>query len=172
MSRSDKEGLSQLDFLIGSWSGHGKGFGHTSKVWNTYQYVLQDKFIQSQAESIARDDSGEVIEFHEDMGIFSYDPDREAIILREFYTEGYVNEYVVEAVSGSEGSYIYRGEKSEGSGGLRAQLRLNLISDDEYEMYLDLARPGEDFRECQEIHMFRESPDTAGPVTGDKRPSS
>lgn len=157
VSNEKKTGLKRLEFLLGRWSGDGEGFGHKSKVENSYEYVLQGKFIQSRSHSVARDDDGNLIEVHEDIGMFSYDPDRDAIILREFYTEGYVNIYVAEEVGDSGGSLTFTSEKTEGAGGLGARLRLNLISEDEYVMFLDLARPGEEFRECQVIRMRRDA---------------
>jgi hypothetical protein len=149
------EGLRQLDFLIGKWTGQGQGFGRTSQVEHTYRYILQDRFIHCQTRSIANDEGGEVVDVHEDWEIYRYDPDGSAVILRGFYSEGYVNVYLMEAQS--EGELVFTSEWTEGAGGMRARIRLDHLSPDEYTMALDLAAPGKDFVECQLVHMKRES---------------
>lgn len=58
MSTANHTGLELLAFLIGPWSGQGKGFGHTSDVEHTYQFVLQDRFIHSQTKSISHEEDG------------------------------------------------------------------------------------------------------------------
>jgi hypothetical protein len=50
---------------------------------------------------------------------------------------------------------VFTSEKTEGAGGLLARLRYDLLSDDDYVVALDLAKPGEDFRECQVATMKR-----------------
>jgi hypothetical protein len=157
MSEKSNNGLKKLEVLIGKWSGHGAGFGHTSDVEHEFEFVLQGKFIRSVTHSVAHDDAGEVVEVHEDLGMFSYDPDRETIILREFYTEGYVITYVMKEGDKPGEGFVFTSEETEGTGGLQAQLRLDMLSQDEYQMFLDLANPGEDWRECQALRMRRNS---------------
>ncbi|MGB3716956.1 MAG: heme-binding beta-barrel domain-containing protein [Candidatus Promineifilaceae bacterium] len=147
--------LKTLAFLIGDWTGAGEGFGHTSQVEHAYRFVLQQHFIQGKTKSVARDDDGNVIEVHEDLGMFSYDPDRKAIVLREFHSEGYVNVYVMEEVKEFAKQLVFTSEKTEGAGGLLARLRYDVLSADTYMVALDLAKPGEDFRECQVVTMKR-----------------
>jgi hypothetical protein len=155
MSMDRQNELDRLGFLIGSWTGVGEGFGHTSQVEHTYRLVLQNRFIQGETKSVARDDAGTIIEVHEDLGMFSFDPDRKAIVLREFHSEGYVNVYVMEDVEEPTVQLVFTSEKTEGAGGLLARLRYDLLSDDDYVVALDLAKPGEDFRECQVATMKR-----------------
>jgi hypothetical protein len=155
VSQKTQTGLSVLDFLIGKWKGHGAGFGNTSVVEQEYELVLQEKFIRSMSHSVAHDDEGQLVEVHDDWGMFSFDSDREAIVLREFYSEGYVNIYVMREGDDPGNSFVFTSERTEGAGGLQAQLRLNLLSNDEFQMFLDLARPGENFRECLVMRMKR-----------------
>lgn len=155
MTMTNQVGLSVLDFLIGKWKGHGAGFGSTSVVEQEYELVLQEKFIRSMSHSVAHDDEGQLVDVHDDWGMFSFDSDREAIILREFYSEGYVNIYVMSEGDDPGKSFVFTTEKTEGAGGLQAKLRLNLLSNDEFQMFLDLARPGENFRECLVLRMKR-----------------
>jgi hypothetical protein len=48
---------------------------------------------------VAKSADGGIEEVHEDWGKFSYDPDRDAIALRGFFSEGYVNVYLMEEVA-------------------------------------------------------------------------
>jgi hypothetical protein len=157
ISQKKDSGLERLEFLIGGWSGEGEGFGQKSDVKQTYQYILQDRFIHSRTKSVTRSQDGTVLDDHEDWGVFSFDPDRDFIVLREFYSEGYVNIYTMDEVGSGEKILIFSSEKTEGAGGLMARVRIKIISEFEYEMFLDLAKPGNEFRQCQVIRMKRDS---------------
>jgi hypothetical protein len=157
MQENPENKLDDLGALIGSWTGEGRGFGNVSRITNTFEYVLQGHFIRSRTQSTAYDSDGEFVELHEDWGMFSYDPDRDAIVLREFYTEGYVNTYLMEEVGKPGKHFVFTSERTEGAGGLQARLRYDFLSDDAYTTCLDLAKPGEEFRECQVVKMVRDS---------------
>ncbi|HLF89116.1 MAG TPA: heme-binding beta-barrel domain-containing protein [Anaerolineales bacterium] len=150
-------GLNPLRFLIGKWEGHGEGFGQKSEVEHSYQFVLQDQFIQSQTTSIVRGEDGTTEEIHEDLGIFSFDSARKKIIFRAFYSEGYINEYVMEEGTQAENQIILTTEKAENAGGMMARLRTEIISENEYVMTLDLANKGGEFKPCQVIRMRKVS---------------
>ena len=141
--------------LIGRWAGDGQGFGTVSRVETEFEYFLQDQFVKSATRSESRDSDGNLVEIHEDWEIFSYDPDQDVLLLRGFYTEGYVNHYVLDEPLKSERQLTFTSEKTEGAGGLRARLRFEFIEDDTLKTALDLARPGEDFRECQVAKLNR-----------------
>jgi hypothetical protein len=157
MSDETDTGINQLQFLIGTWKGQGEGFGHKSEVEQTFQYMFDERFIQSKTRSIARDENGTVIEIHEDLEIFSYDNSREKVILRGFYSEGYVNEYVMEPGTEGENQLIFTSVKTENAGGMLARQRMEIISENEFTFTLDLAKKGEEFKPCQVIKMKRVS---------------
>jgi len=100
MTNVNTSGLDQLRFLIGRWQGHSEGFGQRSEVEHTYRYILNNQFIQSKTKSTTYAEDGSIKEIHEDLGVYSYDVSREKIILRGFYSEGYVNVYVMEDRTG------------------------------------------------------------------------
>ena len=94
-------------------------------------------------------------EVHEDWGFFSYDSDREKIVFRQFLSEGFVNTYVLEPIEPGGKKLIFNSESTEGAGGMRARLTIELLNENEYRMSLDLASPGKDFFNCQTISMSR-----------------
>jgi hypothetical protein len=155
MSENEQDGLERIAFLIGKWTGEGEGFGQTSQVEHSYRYVLQNRFIESKTKSIVSDDDESILEVHEDLGMFSYDTEREAIVLRQFHSEGYVNVYTMDDPSEHAGGIVFTSDKTEGAGGLLARLRYDLESTGSYTVSLDLANPGQDFRECQVVRMRR-----------------
>jgi len=125
MTNEEKGNLGNLEPLIGSWKGKGRGFGNVSEVENSFEYVLDSNFIHSETKSVAKDADGKIAEIHEDWGMFSYDLDRDTIILREFYSEGSVNIYHMEEVAEPGNQLVFTSVKTEGAGGLRAGCALN-----------------------------------------------
>ena len=139
--------------LVGQWQGTGAGFGSTSQVWHTWEFVLGGNFLRLVTRSISiREDGSEDV--HEDVGFLSFDTDREAFVFRQFLTEGYVNTY--DLVVSAEGSVIDFGyREAESAGEMRARMKLTFKGNDAYEMVLDLAFPGKDFKACQRMEMAR-----------------
>jgi len=141
-----------LRFLLGTW----EGGSESSVVTHTYEFVVQDKFIQSRTRSEAEAPDGDgPAEVHEDVGYFSYDPDRELIVFRQFLSEGYVNTYTLAPKENPGDSLVFTSESTEGAGGMQARLTIRAPAPDSYEMLLDLASPGKEFFTCQRISMKR-----------------
>lgn len=145
-----------IRFLLGDWSGEGTGFGRRSSVLHTYEFILQEQFIHSRTiakfEPESRDAEGEV---HEDWGFFSYDPQRQTIVFREFLSEGYVNAHFLETVEPPTDTLVFSSESCEGAGGMRVRLTIRVTGQDEYEMALELAQPEGEFDTCQTVTMKR-----------------
>ena len=81
------------------------------------------------------------------------DADTGVFVFRQFLSEGFVNTYEVSIVGEDPLAFLFAHRETESGGGMRAQLRLTFIADDEYDMVLDLASPGEDFVACQQMHL-------------------
>jgi len=144
--------LAPLRFLLGSW----EGGSDAAVVTHTYELVLQDRFIQSRTRAEETNPRGEATaEVHEDVGFFSYDQDRDQIVLRQFLSEGYVNTYSLTAQDASNDSLVFTSSSTEGAGGMRARLTIHRTAPDAYEMRLDLAAPGKEFFTCQHLVMRR-----------------
>ena len=146
-----------IRFLLGTWQGTGTGFGGESKVRHTYSFVLNHKFIQSSTRATFKPKQGEEKgEIHEDLGIFSFDPDRNKLVFRQFLSEGYVNTYLLADISAQGKLLTFNTERSEGAGGMRARLVFRVIGKNEYGLELLLASPDKAFFSCQKLHMKRE----------------
>jgi hypothetical protein len=137
--------LALLAPLVGRWSGTTEGQPGTGTVERHYEQVLGARFVQVKNVSIyppqARNPNGER---HEDLGLFSYDNARQAIVFRQFHVEGFVNQYVLDAASTAD-RLVFATEAIENiPPGWRAR-ETYLIGADRLEEVFELAEPGQDF---------------------------
>jgi hypothetical protein len=92
--------FSPLDFLIGEWRGTGSGEPGTGQYERSYEFILNDKFIYVQNKSVyppsEQNLDGEV---HGDWGFISQDKLRKTFVYRQFHSEGFVNQYVLDYLS-------------------------------------------------------------------------
>ena len=63
----------------------------------------------------------------------------------------------MEEVGEPDKRLVFTSEKTERAGGLKARLRYDFLSDDAFTVCLDLAKPGDEFRECQVDKMVHDS---------------
>ena len=145
--------------LVGTWEGSGTGIGGSSVVRHTYEFILNGKFLHSRTFSeFEPADSNALGELHEDWGFFSYDPDESAIKFRQFLSDGYVNTYILEKpdeMSSMADTLVFTSISTEGAGGVKARLTIRFSGSDEYDMILELTRPGKDWFRCQKLNMKR-----------------
>lgn len=136
-----------LQSLVGQWRGHETGVAGEGKGERVYEFILGGRYLLSKNisrfEPQERNPKGEV---HQDWAIFSYDQNRDALIAREFNSEGFVNRLVQDKQASDESSLVFVSEASENAPpGLRARLTLRIKSRDELEEIFEIALPGKDF---------------------------
>lgn len=147
-----------LKFLEGTWEGRGDGMSGISDVIQVYQFVLGKHFLQMKTKSVfkpqEKNSKGEV---HEDMGIFSYDTFRKKFILRGFYIEGFVNQYVLESISNDKKTLTFVTESVENAPpGTKAKLIFKISIDGEMEQSFYVAFPGKEFS-CFTVNKLRKT---------------
>ncbi|MFQ6108780.1 MAG: hypothetical protein ACE5L7_04425 [Candidatus Aminicenantales bacterium] len=140
----EKDVWTPLKFLEGTWEGGEPG---VSKVTQAYQFILGGKFLQMKTKAIfeppEKNQEGEV---HKDFGILSYDRFRKKFILRGFYVEGFVNQYVLDDVSEDGKTFTFVTEHIENApSGTKAKLVFKVINQDEMEQSFHVAWPGKKF---------------------------
>jgi len=148
--------LDDVRFLIGNWTGHETGVAGIGHGTREYQYILDGKYIYatntSRFEPQERNPSGEV---HSDWQFLSCDSVRSKTVLRQFNSEGYVNQYTLERPA--ENVLLFNSEALENSPeGTRARLTITLITKDEFEELFELAFPGQDYMEFLRNHWTRD----------------
>ncbi len=144
-------------FLVGSWVGHETGAAGIGRGERVYEFILQGKYLLarnvSRFEPQEKNPRGEV---HEDWAIFSYDEARQELVLREFHSEGFVNQYVRERAGEAGKKLVFVSESVEnGPPGLHARVTLSREGPDAFHEVFELAPPGKDFRPLLENHWKR-----------------
>jgi hypothetical protein len=135
-----------LEPFIGRWQGTTEGQPGTGTVEREYVRILNDRFVHLRNRSTyppqERNPKGEE---HEDVGIFSVDKARKAIVFRQFHVEGFVNEYVQELPSTS-GTLVFVTQSIENiPAGWRGRETYRVIGVDEFEEVFELAAPGKPY---------------------------
>ncbi len=137
--------LSVLEPLLGSWTGTSTGVFGTAELTRSGEYVLQDRFIRLSTRSVSEN------EVHEDIAFFSYDQERETIVMREFHAEGFVNHYVL--VDAADGVLIFDSEHIENPFDPTLRARTVIRLTDPPTETLELATEGGPFRACVDVRL-------------------
>jgi len=145
-----------LRFLVGTWRGDQAGQPGQGTAERTYQFILNDRFIQeSNTSTYPPQEKNKTGEVHHHMSVISYDARRERFVFRQFHTEGFVNTYVQEP-GGDAGTIVFVSEAIENiPAGWRARETYTVLSDDEFIERFDLAEPGRDFELYSEVRLKR-----------------
>lgn len=113
-----------LRLLEGAWEGAIDGKLGTGKGVRRYEFIMDGKFLMSRHISVRlpQPASPEGDE-HEELGVFSYDGERESVVLREFMGEG----IVIRSPCTIDGpSVVCISEAIESGPGIRARLTLTI----------------------------------------------
>ena len=135
-----------LRFLEGVWTGSGAGTSGDSVVVQTYTFILNRHFLKMETRSEFKpQDKNPKGEIHEDFGIFSYDEQRKTFVMRGFYVEGFVNQYVAKTAEDGA-SLMFETESIENApAGTKARLEFLKKGPHEIEQNFYVAWPGRDF---------------------------
>jgi hypothetical protein len=141
-----RDALAPVGALVGRWSGTTEGQPGKGTVEREYERILGSRFSQVRNRSTyppqEKNPKGEI---HEDMGVFSFDSARKRIVLRQFHTEGFVNQYLLDPDSAS-GRLVLTTEAIENiPAGWRARETYVFSGPDQVEEIFELAEPGKDF---------------------------
>ena len=100
--------------LIGHWRGEGDGADGKGTYDRTYQFVLNGKFMEVKNTSDYPPSKENPKGYHhEDVGYISYDKTRKMFVLRQFHGEGFVNQYVLQAVGNDGAALVFVSEVIE-----------------------------------------------------------
>jgi hypothetical protein len=144
--------------FVGSWAGEGGGEPGNGKYERSYQFVLGKRFIEIRNKSTypptTQNPKGEV---HEDIGYLSYDNSRKTFILRQFHTEGFVNQFKLDSISADKKTLVFISEAIENiPKGWRAKETYRILSDDEIEETFELAEPDKEFAVYTKVKLVRQ----------------
>ncbi|MGH8187937.1 MAG: hypothetical protein ACREUC_15365, partial [Steroidobacteraceae bacterium] len=95
-------------------------------------------------------------EAHEHWSFLSYDRIRQAIVLRQFHTEGFVNQYTTNMPAGASERLVFESEAFENlDGKWRARELYDILGPDEFTETFQLAAPGQEFQTYSKNHFRR-----------------
>lgn len=153
---SDSDKWQPLKFLEGTWEGQGDGMSGVSTVTQEYQFILRGTFLLMKTKSIFKpQEKNPTGEIHEDWGIFSFDQSRKTFVLRGFYVEGFVNQYVLDSVSEDKTVFTFVTEQIENAPpGTKAKLIFKVLNKNEMEESFFVAFPGQEFS-CYSINKLK-----------------
>lgn len=170
-----------FNFFIGKWTGVSVSDGNNGTYERTYRYMFDGKFIEVKNKATfpatEKKPAGEV---HEDIGYISRTvksnpsgvKNSATFILRQFHSEGFINQYVPESISADGRKMIFITESIENiPSGWKARETYEVLSDNEFVETFELAAPGKDFTVYSKVKMTREitadvASDTVPRVTG------
>ena len=138
----------RLNFVLGSWTGTGSGFGNAkSAVESSFKPALNGSFIEvtneSYFEPTQRNPKGE---HHIDKGFISYDKARKTIVFRQFHVEGFINQYILVDSLSNDSTLVFESETIENfvEGG-KARWTIKKTAHESIETTFDLAMPNKPF---------------------------
>ena len=153
---STPDRFAALRFLAGSWRGEQAGQPGRGTAERTYQFILNDRFLQETNTSTyppqEKNRSGEV---HHHMSMISYDTARKLFVFRQFHTEGFVNTYVQQPTADDK-AIVFVSEAIENiPAGYRARETYTILNNDEFTERFEIAEPGKDFEVYSEARLKR-----------------
>jgi lysophospholipase L1-like esterase len=85
-------------------------------------------------------------ETHEDWTFFSFDNNRKTFVLREFHSEGFINQYTLTIQADDSKIFVFVSENLENApSGMRARITLNILNRNMFKESFELALPGKEF---------------------------
>lgn len=139
--------LEKFENLIGVWKGTGTGFGNSkSKITASYTWLMNKQYIEVKHHSeFEPTEQNAVGEIHDDLGVISFDKDRNVVVFRQYHNEGFFNEYVLNDSISTPAKLIFETERIENfvPGG-RAKFTINVIHQNEIQTVFDVGFPGKE----------------------------
>jgi hypothetical protein len=139
---ADADHWGPLRLLVGTWDGAISGQLGTGTGVREYEFILDENFLLFRQASVRMpQELSPAGDHHRELSIFSYDAERDAIVLREFFVEGVVTRSTCQ-VEGSTVTCI--AEEIENGTGMQARLTLEIHDAFSFDEVYELAFPGED----------------------------
>ena len=146
-----------FNFFVGGWKGSRKGEQDQSRAERKSEFLLNECFVFVQNKSIfssqEKNPNGEI---HKDWGIISYDRARETYVFRQFYIEGFVNQYLLKSIAEGGQSISFVTEEIENiSPSWQAKESYRIIGPDEFVEVFEVASQGKEFEIYSENRFQR-----------------
>jgi hypothetical protein len=153
---SKPDRFAALRFLAGTWRGDQAGQPGRGTAERTYQFILNDRFLQeTNTSTYPPQEKNKTGEVHHHMSMISYDTARKLFVFRQFHTEGFVNTYVQQPTADDK-VIVFVSEALENiPAGYRARESYTILNRDEFTERFEIAEPGKDFEVYSEARLKR-----------------
>ena len=145
--------------LEGKWEGAVDGIFGQGTARRSYELILDGKYVLMRHASVRLpQEKSPKGDHHREMAVYSFDSEREAIVMRAFIVEGYVLRYTCEV---EPKRFVCNTESVEGGTGMQARLTIEIADGYRFDETFELASPG------QELKVFFTNSWTRVPDLGD-----
>ncbi len=146
--------------LVGTWQGKNAGQAGEGTSERTYRFEFDGTLLAARNRAVyppqAKNPKGET---HQDLGYFSYDKARKRLVLRQFHSEGFVNQYLGQP-AGDGRTLVFETEAIENiPAGWRARETYRFTGPDDLVEVFELAAPGKPFELYSECRLHRVAED-------------
>ena len=134
--------------LVGEWSGTSAGQPGEGTVVRRYAFVLNDRYLHETSTSeYPPQERNKKGERHDHWGLFSYDRQHNALVLRHFHVEGFVNTYRQVVGGGPGDNVVFESVAFENLGAeWKGRETYQFVNDDEFIETFELAPPGKPYQ--------------------------
>ncbi|MEK6782505.1 MAG: hypothetical protein AABY93_12415 [Bacteroidota bacterium] len=144
--------------FIGNWKGEGGGEPGIGKYERSYQFILNNNFIEIRNKSTYpptdKNPKGEV---HEDIGYIIYDKGRKTFLLRQLHVEGFANDYALESISADKKTLVFVTDAIVNiPKGWKGRETYRLLSATEIEETFELAPPDKEFSVYSKVKLVKQ----------------
>lgn len=149
--------FAKFDFLIGNWQGVEKGVSGDGIGYRTYNYELGENYIIEKNQStFPKTDKKPKGEVHKDIGIFSYNSNKNELIYRSFNIENFTNIFVLNESESTDAKFVFITREIENNpGNWKAKVIIEKISNTEFKEFFDIAMDGENFQPFLQNHWYK-----------------
>lgn len=151
---ADKSGhWADYRLLAGTWEGRmDDRFGRGSAKRN-YKFIFDDMFLVGWHTSVRQpQELSPDGDFHRELSIFSFDDERDSVVLRQFLIEGFVLQFVCES---KRMRLTCVSEHVENGAEIRARLTIEFENRYKFSELFELASGGEELRPFTAITFMR-----------------
>jgi len=150
--------IAALARFAGTWAGTASGQAGEGQVERRYEWVMRGRYLsETNLSRYPAQSTNPKGEEHEHRAMFSYDKPRQALVLRQFHVEGFVNTYRQASPPG-QWPLVFESESFENfSNSWKARETYEFAGDDEFVETFELAPPGKPYEVYSRTRLKRTS---------------
>lgn len=144
-------------YFEGTWEADQASCTGIGSGTRNYQYILNKTYLEvTNHAQFPNPDSTKAADTHDDKGIYSYDKSRKKIVHREFNSEGFINQYVLDSISPDKKTLVFLTEAIENvPKGWQGRITLTIIDENKFTDHFELKKPNGEFKTYVRANWIR-----------------